>query len=140
MKYLLNIACAILLLTVLNCTTESVDNTQELSEITQSQETNAVASVTTCNGQNPKAKITNNGTVDVNLEIYNESGVLVGHEYGIEPGHHSDWMSFVVGETSFVVSNTNADKVIVLDMDTCMVYNMVVGTNNQLTSDLPSDL
>lgn len=140
MKYLLNIACAILLLTVFNCTTESVDNTQELSEITQSQETNAVASVTTCNGQNPKAKITNNGSIDVNLEIYNESGVLVGHEYGIEPGGHSDWMTFVVGETSFVVSNVNADKVIVLDMDTCMTYEMVVGTNNQLTSDVPTSL
>ena len=141
MKYLLkNIACAILLLTVFNCTTESVDNPHESLEITQSQETNSVAPTVACSGDSPKARITNNGTLDVNLEIYNESGALVGHEYGIEPGEHSDWKSFSAGETTFAVSNVNADKIIVLDMDACMVYNMVVGENNQLTSSQPTEL
>ena len=141
MKYLLkNIAYAIVLLTVFNCTTESVDNSLETLETTQTQETNSVASVSTCNGEDPKAKITNNGTIDINLEIYNENGVLIGYEYGIEPGEHSDWSTFAAGETTFVVSNANADKVVVLDMDTCMVYAMVIGTNNQLTSSQPSEL
>ncbi len=141
MKYLLkNIACAIVLLTVFNCATEPVDNSQELSQTTQSQDSNSVAPAVTCNGQSPKARITNNGTIDVNLEIYNESGVLVSHEYGVEPGEHSDWKTFVTGETTFVVSNVNADKIIVLDMDTCMIYDMIVGDNNQLTSSQPTDL
>lgn len=137
MKYLLkNIAYAILLLSVFNCTTESVDNSQESSSTIQPQEVNLdTPDVNTCNDQDPKARITNNGTIDVNLEIYNESGTLVGQAYNVTPGHTSSWNEFSVGEVTFVVSNVNANKAIVLDMDTCTVYDMVVGANNQLMSD-----
>lgn len=137
MKYLLkNIACAILLLSVFNCTTEPVGNNQELNT-TQSQESTLDDY---CSGQSPKARITNNGTVNVNLEIFNEAGSLIGHDYGVTPGQTSDWSTFATGVTTFVVSNVNSDKIIVIDMDTCMAYDMVIGTNNQLTSDQPIHL
>lgn len=136
MKYLFrNIACAILLLSLFNCSTESVDFTQDENLLGTTENTEVPSIDTTCHSQDPKARVTNNGTLDVSFQIYNESGVLVGHEHDVEPGETSNWKTFASGEITFVVSNSNSDKVIVLDMDTCMAYDMVIGTNNQLDSD-----
>ncbi len=124
MKYLLkNIACAIVLLSVLNCTTETENNFQDSSNISQTQE--------------PQARITNNGTLVVNLEIYNVDGILVAQENGIEPGKTSSLKTFNAGETTFVVSSAKSDKIIVLDMDAQMTNNMVIASNNQISSNQP---
>ena len=141
MKYLLRIACAIMLLSFFNCTTELVDNQEELFSDTESQDVVIDTPEAACFGQSPKARITNNGSVDVNLEIYNESGNLVSDEINaVEPGEVSSWITFSSGETTFVVSNNNASKIIVIDMGNCMAYDMIIGTNNQLTSDQPMHL
>jgi len=104
------------------------------NEVVQQIE-NSVASDSSCTNQDPKARITNNGTTNVDLEIYNVNGDLVGHEYSVEPGHHSDWIEFSCGETTFLVSTGSADKLVVINMGTCMMYDMEVGSNNQLVSN-----
>ena len=142
MKYLLkNIACAIVILTVFNCTTEPVDNTQELSITTQSQNNNFdVPSVNDCNGESPIVRIVNNGTINVNFEIYDVNGELVDHEHDIETNYTSDWTILPVGEITFAVSNINADKIVVLDVDTCMSFELLVDHDNQLTYSVSTDL
>ncbi len=124
MKYLLkNIACAIVLLSFFNCTTETENNFQDSLTISETQE--------------PQARITNNGTLVVNLEIYNVDGILIAKENGIEPGKTSSLKTFNAGETTFVVSSAKSDKIIVLDMDAQMTNNMVIASNNQISSNQP---
>ncbi len=132
MKYLLNnivikniaiVLITIVLLSFLNCTTETVDNSQDSSNISLIQE--------------PQARVTNNGTTVVDLEIYDINGILVAQENGIEPGKTSSLKTFSAGETTFVVSSANSDKIIVLDMDAQMTNNMVIASNNQISSNQP---
>ena len=139
MKYLLrNIACAIMLLFLFNCATEPVDNIQDDLSISATQPQDGLeAPSTTCSAQDPKARLTNNGTLDVSFQIYSEDGTMMGDEHDVEPGETSDWESFEPGETVFVVSNGTSEKIIVIDMGTCMAYDMEIGSNNQLTSDQP---
>ena len=137
MKYLLkNIACAIMLLTVFNCTTEPVDNLQEASKINQSQDmsfdTPDTPDTNTCNGDIPRVRITNNGTANVNFEIYDGNGNMVHHERDITSSSVTNWTALPVGEITFAVSNINADKIVVFDADYCMDYELVIDSTNQL--------
>ncbi len=142
MKYLLkNIACAIMLLSLFNCTTEPVEQSPELSITTQSQDINLdTPSVNDCNDASPKVRIINNGSINVNFEIYDVDGAMVDQEHDIETNYTSDWTDLPIGEITFAVSNINADKIVVLDADTCMIFELLVDTDNQLTYSVSSGL
>ena len=149
MKYLLKyFALTVLVLSFFNCVVEPMeflDGTsnalvEEIENSVFGEPATAVATDSSCSGQDPKARITNNGTVDVDLEIYDVDGNLIGYEYGVEPGDHSDWKDFSSGEVSFLVSNGSSDKLVVVEMGTCMKFDMEVGPNNQLVSDVPEQL
>ncbi len=149
MKYLLKyFALTVLVLSFFNCVVEPMeflDGTsnalvEEIENSVLGEAATAVSTDSSCNDQDPKARITNNGTVDVDLEIYDIDGNLIAHEYNLEPGHHSDWKDFSSGEVSFLVSISNSDKLVVVEMGTCMMFDMEIGTNNQLVSDTPIQL
>lgn len=149
MKYLLKyFALTVVVLSFFNCIVEPMEfldgakNTvvEEIENSVLGDQENAVATDSSCNGQDPKARITNNGTVDVDLEIYDVDGNIIASEYGVEPGHQSSWKDFACGEISFLVANGSADKLIVIEMSTCMKFDMEVGPNNQLVSDQPVHL
>lgn len=136
MKYLLkNIAYAILLFTAFNCTTEPVDNSQQefIESVAQEAMFSEQESSDDCNGESPKVRIANNGTINVNLEIYDENGSLVDSEHGISTNYVSDWKLLPVGEITFAVSNINADKIVVLDVQTCMNFELDIDSDNNLT-------
>lgn len=87
-----------------------------------------------CVGVNPQVRITNNGDVNYNLDVFDEQG-LVGFVHNITPGETSTWITFSEGEMFFAVSNdTYEDKKVLYFMSTCMEFNMEIGTNNELTS------
>ena len=93
-----------------------------------------------CSGDLPKARITNNGTIDVDLEIYNSSGVLVNHAYGVGPSQVSTWRVFSSDIVTFVISTANSVKEIRIDMGTCMAYDVTIDANHQLDTDQPIQL
>lgn len=135
MKYLLKniviknlaiIVITIILLSFLNCTSETANISQESSNISLTQD--------------PAARITNNGDFDINLDIYNVNGELVASEYNIKSGTTSNWKSFASGEITFVINNSNFDKIVVLDMNKSMAYDMVIDSDNQLASTNPIQL
>lgn len=137
LKNIAIIAITIMLLSFFNCTTKSVDTIQNDSFNNSIYQNDVVIDnndVTV--GQSPSALIINNGTLVVNLEIYDANGILVGQENNIEPGKTSSLKSFKAGETTFVVSNVNSDKIIVMDMDAQMTNNMVIASNNQISSNI----
>ena len=141
MKYLLKYsALTVLFFAFFNCATEPMEFLDGSTNAFVEEIENAVAAEAPCNDADPKARITNNGTVEVNLEIYDVAGNLIGHEYNVEPGHYSDWSDFSTGEITFLVSNGSSDKLIVCDMGTCMMFDMELDSNNQLVSDQPVHL
>ena len=136
MKYLLrNIACAILLLSLYNCTTEPVENSDQFLNVTESQDIELETSnVNTCSGESPKAKLSNNGTADVKFEIYDNNGTLLAEDHNVEIGTSSDWMTMIEGEITFVVvSNISGDKIVVVDVENCMEFELEVHSDNHVT-------
>ncbi len=145
MKYLLKyFALTVVVLSFFNCIVEPMEfidgATNSIVEEIENSVPGATASDSTCNNQDPKARITNNGTEDIDLKIYDVNGNLIGHESEVEPGEHSDWITFSCGETTFLLSTGISDKLVVIEMGTCMIYDMEIGSNNQLATDQPVQL
>jgi hypothetical protein len=93
-----------------------------------------------CIGVNPQVRITNNGDVNFDLDVYGDQGLL-GFVHNIAPGETSTWITFTEGETLFAVSNdTYKDEKVIYHMMTCMEFNMEIGVDNQLTSAIPVDI
>ena len=128
-------ALTVLFFAFFNCATEPMEFLDGSTNAFVEEIENAVAAESTCNDADPKARITNNGTEEISLEIYDVNGNLIATEHEVEPGKHSDWIDFSSGETSFLVSNGSSDKLVVIDMGTCMMYDIEVGSNNQLVTD-----
>ena len=123
--------------TCLSCTVESAEdsnfnlNSEEIS-------VEASAMNEPCNGDNPKARLTNNGTTNFDLEIYTIDGILLNHEYNVAPGSSTSWLYFVPGETIFSVTSTTVeDSKVHFPMGTCMEFEMEIGEDNLLTDSVP---
>lgn len=134
MKNLLKyIASAILLLALINCTGESLG-----TEDPNVSENQSALDVTSCVGENPEARITNNGTVPIDLDILDENGNVVGFVHNLAPGNTSSWLSFSPGDILFAVSNDFfEDEKVVYTMAICMTFDMEVDGSNTLTSAVP---
>ncbi|MBT8393757.1 MAG: hypothetical protein HKO81_04835 [Flavobacteriaceae bacterium] len=136
MKYLLKYsALTFLFFALFNCATEPMEFLEGSTNAFVEEIENSVAADAQCNNQDPKARIINNGSLEVNLEIFDASGNIIASEYNVEPGDHTDWIDFSCGEISFLVNNGISDKLVVIEMGTCMMYDMEIGNNNQLVSD-----
>lgn len=131
------IASAIVITLFFNCSIESIDNSVNALNVNQSELDDSTP-VDPCIGQDPKARLTNNGSVIFDIEIYSLDGVLLNHEYSIAPGETTAWKPFVSGETMFSVSNSVvADEKVVYTMGTCMEFDMEIGADNKLTAAVP---
>ena len=134
MKNLLrNIASAILLLALLNCTSEPLGNVDP-----EILETQIALDAVSCVGTDPEARITNNGTVPIDLDILNMDGDVLGFAHNLAPGETSIWISFPEGEILFAVSNDFfEDEKVVYTMNICLTFDMEVDGSNTLTSAVP---
>lgn len=137
MKTYLNkaIAFAILLTSFYNCTIESIDNLQDQSiDIINIEDSQA----NTCTGISPKARMTNNGTIPFDFEIYDSSGSLIIGFYNVLPSTQTDWYSFDEDNTIFVVENDSVeDQKVSHQMDNCTEINLEIDSNNLLTNAQP---
>ena len=141
MKNILKLTSVITLLMVLSsCSVESLDevivnNNTSVENVTEQQ--------MTCSGEQPKTRVINNGTTTFILEVVNSDGAIIVSQPGINPGHITNWSSFAEGEVLFALSNptgdTTDDKVL-LTMDSCMAYEIVIDANNNIVSYVPTNL
>ena len=136
---LMTAAIAAMALTIFSCTTETVDNFE--SEIIIENDPVLQAN-DACDDSIPEARITNNGTVAINLDIINEDDEVVGFVHNLLPGNTSSWISFQPGEILFSVSNDThvRDVKVVHNMTTCMIYDIVVESDNELSDDGPQGI
>ena len=138
MKRLLKYAASVaLLLFSIGCTNEPVE--YELLETLQNIEQQA--NNDPCVATNPEARITNNGTVPVNLDILNENDDVVGYVHNLLPGETSVWLPFPPGDLLFSVSNDFVeDEKVIHNMTNCMIFDMEVGPDNKLTDAQPESI
>ena len=138
MKNLLKnaIAYAIVLTTCYNCSVESI-------ELEQFQESQFETPNIQCTNQDPQARLTNNGTVDITLQIVTIDGVILHTVQDLAPGLSSGYLTFASGDIIFNVSkNTTGidDEKVVHTMNQCMSFDIEVGTDNYLTGSVPQNL
>ena len=133
------IAFAIVITTCYNCSVESVNNIETQSNsVVQIDPPLEVDDV--CVTQDPQAKMTNNSLLNANFEVFNQSGTLITHDYGVLPGAESSVLSFTSEIVKFVISTSESIKEIEIDMGNCMVYEVTIDEDNQLDTDQPIQL
>lgn len=135
MKNLLKntIACAVVLSACLNCSVESTEEQSFDTPITQAA----------CIDQDPQARLMNNGSIAVTLQIATLDGTILHTVQDLAPGNTSSYLSFDSGDIIFNVSkNTTgvSDDKVVFTMGQCMSYEMEVDSSNTLVGNTPDNL
>ena len=90
-----------------------------------------------CKGEEPRARISNNGTVSVDVQIKTSDGNTVNIN-NVAPGTTSEFKNYAAGEVTFtiVVNKVTAEKTI--PMSDCFEYDISIDANNNITS-IPRD-
>ena len=137
MKFLLKqLATAIVAMTLfLSCSVEQLDS--RIDEDASNLNRPFTCSTGVCG-----ARLTNNGTLSVDLAIYDHDDVLLFEALNIVPGSATSWQNFPIGIISYTVTTpaTTLFKTVVIDMQECMVYDMEVAPNDMLVTDQPTML
>lgn len=86
-----------------------------------------------CDGEQPRARILNNGTVVANVQI-KTSGGNTENINNIMPGTASDYRNFAPGNTVFTITVDKKDFVKEVVMTECFEYDIAIDANNNVTS------
>nr|WP_321235082.1 hypothetical protein [uncultured Psychroserpens sp.] len=144
MKNLLKytIACAIVMTTCYSCSVESIEN-EQLETAIVLEDSTLPNTQDPCTGQDPQARITNNGTILVTLQIATIDGTVLHTVQDLAPGNSSSYLMFAEGDIIFNISkNTTglSDEKVVYTMGECMSFDIEVDTDNNLTTAVPINL
>ena len=95
-----------------------------------------------CDGEQPRARVVNNGTERVNIQIQTSEGNTVNIN-NVEPNTTSDWKNYAAGEIKFTISvddngGVHSDQILNVTMQDCWEYDIIIDSNNNVSSE-PSD-
>ena len=109
--------------------------TSDSSNIISDESNTNQFSTLNCSDDLPKARLTNNGTVNHDLRIFDENGNIIVSAFNIEPGTTTGWFEFEPQYVLFAVDNdTFMDEKVEAIMDYCMEFDMEIGTDDLLVS------
>lgn len=141
MKNLLKaIAFAVVVSTCYNCSVESTETIEEESILSQEEIANSEAPEILCTNSDPQAMLTNNSLLPADFEVFDQFGLLMTHAYGVPAGDVSPTLTFPDGVTTFIVSTSVSSKEVKIEMDNCMIYDVVINEYNHLNTDKPTEL
>ncbi len=86
-----------------------------------------------CNGEDPGAKITNNGTQKASVQIKTSGGSTVNIN-NVDPGTSSPYSSYAAGQVTFTIKVNNIDYTKIIDMSNCYYYDIAIDANNIIIS------
>ncbi|MFP4845949.1 hypothetical protein [Winogradskyella sp. PE311] len=138
MKNLLRLTHLLCFIFLLNgCTADSTDsdflNESPESELNQPP----------CIDDDPITRVINNGTIAFDLKVIDDQGNVLVDIVSIPPSTTTSWASFVPGEILFSIDGNDAaasDEKVVLQMNTCMAYEIEIDSNNEVVSYTPTTL
>ncbi len=90
-----------------------------------------------CNDENPRARVINNGTKEISVQI-KTSGGNTENINNIPKGTSSEYRSFARGYTVFTISVGNDSYETAFQMNECFEYDISIDANNQITT-MPRD-
>lgn len=87
-----------------------------------------------CDNENPRARVNNNGSDKVSVQI-KTSGGNTENINNIDPGASSDYASYAPGEITYtIVLKDNTEVVETVTMAFCTDYQISIDQNNQITT------
>lgn len=86
-----------------------------------------------CKGEDPAARIINNGTHKASVQIKTSGGNTVNIN-NVDPSTTSEYSSYAAGETTFTITVSNIDYVTVVNMSDCFDYDIAIDQNNNITT------
>ncbi len=86
-----------------------------------------------CNGENPRARIINNGTKEAKVQI-KTSGGNTENINNVAPGTTSEYRGYAPGEIEFTITVSNVDYKQKVNMGTCFEYDIAIDANNVITT------
>ena len=85
-----------------------------------------------CSNEDPRARITNNGTQSAGVQIKTSGGNTVNIN-NVAAGASSDYASYAAGTTQFTLKVNNVDYVKTTDVSKCHEYTIAIDRNNVIT-------
>ena len=85
-----------------------------------------------CKDEDPRARITNNGTQRASVQVKTSGGSTVNIN-NIDPGASSDYANYASGNTTFTLKVNNVDYTKTLDASKCHEYTVAIDRNNVIT-------
>ena len=85
-----------------------------------------------CKDEDPRARIANNGSQRVSVQVQTSGGSTVNIN-NIDPGKSSDYANYAAGRATFRLKVNNVDYVKELDASKCHEYTVGIDGNNVIT-------
>ncbi|GAA3959421.1 hypothetical protein GCM10022407_03190 [Hymenobacter antarcticus] len=85
-----------------------------------------------CSNEDPRARITNNGTQNASVQIKTSGGSTVNIN-NVAAGASSDYANYAAGSTTFTLKVNNIDYVKTTDVSKCHEYTIAIDRNNVIT-------
>ncbi|MFC6998945.1 hypothetical protein [Rufibacter roseus] len=93
----------------------------------------SITSCDKCDGENPKARIINNGTKEASVQI-KTSGGNTENLNNVPVGQTSEYRSYNPGHIVFTVTVDKVDYVEEVHMDECHDYSIAIDRNNNIST------
>jgi hypothetical protein len=87
-----------------------------------------------CKGEDPQARIINNGTSVASVQIKTSEGNTVNLN-NVDPGTSSPFVSYAAGEVTFTISANKVVYVETVQMGDCYDYDITINANNTVTTN-----
>ena len=95
-----------------------------------------------CKGEDPTARVVNNGSQGVSVHIATSGGNTININ-NIDPGQSSNFESYAAGTVTFTITvgngGTSVDYTSTVPMEECFQYDIILDANNVITT-APTDL
>ena len=86
-----------------------------------------------CKGEDPSARIINNGTNKASVQIKTSGGNTVNLN-NVDPGVSSVYSSYAAGLVSFTITVNNTNYTKDVQMSQCFNYDIAIDANNNITT------
>jgi len=86
-----------------------------------------------CKGEDPSARIINNGTYTASVQIKTSGGYTVNIN-NVDPGTASPYTSYAPGEVTFTITVNSNEYVKTVNLSQCYYYDIAIDNANNITS------
>lgn len=85
-----------------------------------------------CKGEDPRARIINNGTQKASVQVKTSGGNTININ-NVDPGTSSDYANYSPGQVTFTITVSNVNYVKTTDISTCFQYDIAIDRANVIT-------